>query len=137
MRGAPRELPPLWRLWFGLLGAAAAWALQLVASYTLVAHACFPGAMPVGTPVIPGARVLALVMGAAALGLGVAALLVALGAWRETRPPVGAERESGRAGERRSGFMALAGMFTSTVFIIAIVMNAFPLFVGPLCVVAR
>jgi hypothetical protein len=30
-------------LWFGLFGGPAAWSVQVLTSYTLMAHACFPG----------------------------------------------------------------------------------------------
>ena len=115
-------------LWFGLFGAPVAWSLQLLASYALVAHGCYPDSEPMTMPVVPGLRTLV-------LGTGVTALVVALlaggSAWRSWRATQH-EHESRHealleAGEGRRRFMALAGMLLSAVFLLGIVMNIVPL----------
>jgi hypothetical protein len=120
-------------LWFGLFGAPVAWSLQLVASYALVAHGCYPDAEPMTIPVVPGLKTLV-------LGTGVAALVVALLAggaawrsWRATRNEQGGEHEALlEAGEGRMHFMALAGMLLGAVFVMGIVMNVVPVvMLGP------
>jgi hypothetical protein len=111
-------------LWFGLFGAPMVWSLQLLASYALVAHGCYPDAEPMTMPVIPGLRTLV-------LGTGVAALAVALlaggSAWRSWRATKGGHEALLEAGEGRTRFMALAGMLLSAVFVLGIVMNVVPL----------
>jgi hypothetical protein len=115
-------------LWFGLFGAAVAWSLQLLASYALVAHGCYPDAEPMTMPVVPGLRTLVLGTGAAALAV---ALLAGGSAWRSWRATQ--HEDEGRhealheAGEGRMRFMALAGMLLSAVFVLGIVMNVVPL----------
>jgi hypothetical protein len=115
-------------LWFGLFGAPVVWSLQLLTSYALVAHGCYPDAEPMTMPVVPGLRTLVLGTGAAAL---VVALLAGGSAWRSWRATQHAH-EGGHealleAGEGRTRFMALAGMLLSAVFVLGIVMNVVPL----------
>lgn len=115
-------------LWFGLFGAPAAWSLQLLASYALVAHGCYPDAEPLTIPVVPSLRTLVLGTGAAALAV---ALLAGGSAWRSWRATQ-QEHEGGHeglleAGEGRTRFMALAGMLLGAVFALGIVMNVVPL----------
>jgi hypothetical protein len=115
-------------LWFGLFGAPVAWSLQLLASYALVAHGCYPDAEPMTMPVVPGLRTLVLGTGVAALAL---ALLAGGSAWRSWRATQH-EHDDGHealleAGEGRTRFMALAGMMLSAVFVLGIVMNVVPL----------
>jgi hypothetical protein len=115
-------------LWFGLFGAPVVWSLQLLASYALVAHGCYPDAEPMTMPVVPGLRTLVLGTGAVALAV---ALLAGGSAWRSWRA-TGHEHEGGHegpleAGEGRMRFMALAGMLLSAVFVLGIVMNVVPL----------
>jgi hypothetical protein len=111
-------------LWFGLFGAPVVWCLQLLASYALVAHGCYPDAEPMTIPVVPGLRTLVLGTGAAALAVALLAGGSAWRSWRATRH----EREALlEAGEGRTRFMALAGMLLSAVFVLGIVMNVVPL----------
>jgi hypothetical protein len=110
-------------LWFGLFGAPAAWALQLMASYALTAHACFPGATPLASPAAGGSWTAALLVGVAALAASLAAGATAWGSWRSTH--VGPER--------RTRFMALAGLLLSGIFLLGVLMNAIPLFLAPSC----
>jgi hypothetical protein len=111
-------------LWFGLFGAPVAWSLQLLTSYALVAHGCYPDAEPMTMPVVPGLRTLVLGTGAAAL---VVALLAGSSAWRSWRATQDGHEALLEAGEGRTRFMALAGMLLSAVFVLGIVMNVVPL----------
>jgi hypothetical protein len=126
---APTEralTPPA--LWFGLFGAPVAWSLQLLASYALVAHGCYPDAEPMTMPVVPGLRTLVLGTGAAALAVAVLAGGSAWRSWRATqREHAGGHESLLEAGEGRTRFMALAGMLLSAVFMLGIVMNVVPL----------
>ena len=115
-------------LWFGLFGAPVAWSLQLLASYALVAHGCYPDAEPMTMPVVPGLRTLVLGTGAAALAVAFLAGGSAWRSWRATQQ----EHEGGHeglleAGEERTRFMALAGLLLSAFFVLGIVMNVVPL----------
>jgi hypothetical protein len=121
-------------LWFGLFGAPAAWSLQLLVSYALVAHGCYPRSVPLTAPLVGGVRTIALVASLAALAVGLAAGATA---WRSWRASCHEHRGDHSAlleiGEGRTRFMALAGMLVAAVFLLAIVMNAVPLFLVPAC----
>ena len=123
---AARAITPA-ALWFGLFGAPVAWSLQLLASYALVAHGCYPDAEPMTMPVVPGLRTLVLGTGAAALAVAFLAGGSAWRSWRATQQ----EHEGGHeglleAGEERTRFMALAGLLLSAVFVLGIILNVVP-----------
>src|SRR5690348_9259343 len=101
-------------LWFGLFGAAAAWSVQELVSYALLAHACYPSRDPLATPATSAAWPLAVVVSLAALLVGTAAVLTALRIWRG-----GAEAPQieARVGEGRVRFMALSGILVSSIFL--------------------
>lgn len=115
-------------LWFGLFGGAAAWSLQLLASYALVAHGCYPDAEPMAMPVVPGLKTLVLGTGAAALAVALLAGGSAWRSWRATQHEDESRHDpQHEAGAGRMRFMALAGMLLSAVFVLGIVMNVVPL----------
>jgi hypothetical protein len=115
-------------LWFGLFGAPVAWSLQLLASYALVAHGCYPDAQPMTMPVVPGLKTLVLGTGVAALAVALLAGGSAWRSWRATRhEPEGEHEALLEAGEGRTRFMALAGLLLGAVFVLGIVMNVVPL----------
>jgi phosphotransferase system glucose/maltose/N-acetylglucosamine-specific IIC component len=113
------ESPPLVglrALWFGLFGAPAAWALQLIVSYALVAHFCYPRSTPLASPAFGGTRVVATVVSAALIVVAMLALVVAL---RSTRAAGDAES--------RARFLAMAGVLVSGIFVYGTLMAALPL----------
>jgi len=121
-------------LWFGLFGTPLAWSLQLLASYALTAHACFPAAEPLGEPADGNAWLLALIASAAAAVVAVVAGTTAWRSWRATRNEhPGDHGTLLEVGEGRARFMALAGLLLSGIFSLGIVMNALPLFLVQPC----
>jgi hypothetical protein len=133
---APRQhRVSLTALWFGLFGAPAAWAIQLITDYALLAHFCYPRDTPLASPTFSGVRLVALLVSAGLLVVGVAALLVALRSWRRTRRETSGtasgeqqqQREAADIGEGRTRFMALAGILVSGIFVYGILMAALPL----------
>lgn len=129
-----RGVVPLWRLWFGLFGAPAVWALQLIADYALVSHFCYPSDTPLADPTWGGTRTVTVVVSVLTLLGAVAALWTAIASWRQLRE--GREREHHQlleVGEGRARFMAFAGILLSSVFIFGILMNGLPVITMPLC----
>lgn len=121
-------------LWFGLFGAPAAWSLQLLFNYAMVAHSCYPADNPRSTPLSGSVWSLVLVAGVVAAGLALGAGATAWRTWRGTRK----EREGDHGalletGEGRTRFMAVAGLLLSGVFLYGIVLNLVPLFLVPPC----
>jgi hypothetical protein len=104
-----------WPLWASLVGAPAAWALAILASYVLVPVSCELGTrLP-----LHGVR---LVTTAAALG----AAWAAFGLWRETRGSEGAR-------VRRTAFLAAIGVGIALFSALLIVLEGIANFVVDPC----
>lgn len=130
----------LGRLWFGLLAAPAAWAVAELAGYVLVSRSCTPGpngleAYGVGRPGLALVALAALTALVAAAGL-----YTAYGSWRAVgaaRPADdGAQQAASGSTEPwahaaappwgRARFMARAGIATSALFLLGIVLFGIP-----------
>lgn len=108
-------------LWFGLLGGAAAWAVQFLAGWLITEGVCV-GAADTGTGV--GAGVVAvLVLSVAAFVVAIAAASAGRRVWRRERH----EQDGG------SGWVGLAGLVLSGVFAFVIAVQVMPLFLGGGC----
>jgi len=121
-------------LWFGVFGGPLFWSLQELVNYTITAHFCFPRALPLAAPSFGGTWTVALVVEIAAL---IGALVAGLVSWRSWRLTKGeAEREHGAVldtAEGRTRFIAYAGMLSSGLFALAIILSGFALFIVPAC----
>jgi hypothetical protein len=111
----PRRPSGLGPLWFGLLGAPAAWAVQELASYALASHGCAHAGGSGGA--------WAAAVSVVAVLVGAAAALVAARSWRD----------DGGAEAGPAGFMSFAGMLTSGLFLVALIMNLLLTWAGPPC----
>jgi hypothetical protein len=105
------------RLWFGLVAAPAAWAVDGLLGWFFGAQICT--AMSIAT-----VRIIVGVLGLAALAVAAAGLSVGVANWRvaagEPRPAAD-----------RVEFMSLGGVLVSTAFVIGIFWAALnPLFIG-------
>lgn len=108
-------------LWFGLTGAPAAWSAQLVASYAFSAHSCFPRLVPLSVPQGGASTFMVLLLAGSVIALcvGALALITAVRSWHATVLETNAStHEALDVGEGRTRFMALAGIFVSTVFLL-------------------
>jgi len=141
----PRSVP-LSALWFGLFAAPAVWSIQMMVSYAIAAHSCYPSTVPRTTPTFGGMWTVELIIGIVALAVAIAAGVTALRSWRASRPAdagpggstveTGAGRQTGAgagASRGRVSFMALAGVLLSSMFLIAIGFNVLGLFLVPQC----
>jgi len=116
------------RLWFGIFGAPAGWAVQLIVDYAIVAHACYPARVPLADPVIGAARGIS--FGVACVCLAVAVLAL----WTASRSVLAATHSASEgASAGRVRFMATAGLIVSVLFTFAIVMAALPLITRSAC----
>ena len=156
IRGDQRELSPdvhpaperhrvaPFTLWFGLLGAPAAWAIQTLVNLPISAHACFPRIFPLAVPAAGALRGILFVVCIAAIIVGVAALWAAVRGWQRTREEhqsgsgKGGQHDRGTAlaetGEGRTRFMAAAGVLTSLTFLlVSVAQTAVVFLVAPAC----
>ena len=123
---------------FGLFGGAAAWAVQLISNYALMAHFCYPLQTPEASPTFGGVRAVAIVISAVLLVVAVLALLVAIRSFNVTRHEIetneGKEHhETAEVGEGRTRFLAMAGILVSGIFVYGVVMAGVPLISMPVC----
>lgn len=123
-------------LWFGLLGAAAAWSVQEIVAYALVTHSCYPRTQPLAEPSLGGTWTLALGVTSLALVIALAALWVSYRLWRGYQPD---PRTSWRtevlesAQARANPFLAYSGVLLSAIFTALIVYNAIAILLVPVC----
>jgi hypothetical protein len=124
-------------LLFGVLGAPAAWAVQLWSKYSLNSHACFPGSIPFISPAPETLRwlwPLLLAVDIAALAIGMAAVLVSYRNWIETQDEHRGNAEAlAEIGEGGTRFFALWGMIGGAAFSLAILFDLIGVLVLPLC----
>ena len=121
-------------LWFGLFGAPFFWSVQLIATYAVDAHTCFPQRVPLVTSSSPSAwNVVAIVISVALIG-SVAALFTSIANWRATRTEKsGAHAALLDGGDGRTRFMSYAGIMLSALFTGGVVLSALALFLTPVC----
>ena len=117
-------------LWIGFLTGPTVWSLHLVLSEIIVSAGCSTGQSGwdsfslFGTA---GWRVVLLLETAVLALIVIAAGLVAIRTWRTTRIGTEATGEVGGAAGR-SGWMALAGVLISSLFLGGIVLAGLPIF---------
>jgi len=129
-----RSRVPLVALLFGLAAAPLAWNAQVLFSSALAGFVCYPHATPLAAPLWSGSRPIQLAVNLAGIVIALAAGLVAWRAWRitkEERP--GSIHHLLELGEGRTRFMALAGMLTSALFLIALAFGLTVLCLVPQC----
>lgn len=118
-------------LLFVLLGAPAGWMSQLLFAFASTSYVC-AGAMHSAIPGWLAPTIIGLNL--AGLAIAVAALTVSLGLLRRTAHEH-RQRSGGvlDAGEGRTRFLAVWGIFISLVFFVATLVNSLSLFLVPLC----
>jgi len=131
-------------LWFGLVGAPAAWSVQTLVNLPISSHACFPRIFPLEAPATGALRGILFVVSLAAIIVSVVALRTAVRGWEMTRE----EHQSGtgkgdqhargtalaETGEGRTRFMAAAGVLASATFLlVSIAQTAVVFLIAPPC----
>ncbi|WP_414475423.1 hypothetical protein [Microvirga sp. M2] len=123
-------------VWAGLLAAPAAWSLQLLVSYGLASHACFPRDY-LYARVVPGWGWImpALVaINIAALAVACIGTAISYRNWsRISQEASGGHTRLLEAGEGRTRFLAVWGIWSGIWFAIAIVFDTIAVFAVPLC----
>ena len=117
-----RHVVSLRAIWFGILGAPAAWSAQLLVSYAVTAHRCFPRLYAFAEPERGAQELRAILLTLFVVGLVVAvfALLTAISSSRATTRETGGDTHNALdIGEGRTRFMALGGILISSVFVLA------------------
>jgi hypothetical protein len=126
-------------LWFGLLGAAAAWSVQSIVAYALIAHSCYPRTEPLVEPSLRGTWILSLGATSLALLTALGSLGVSLRLWRERVPATSAvegdwTEEADEPVEGGAGrYLAFSGLLLGAIFTALIAYNAIAILLVPVC----
>lgn len=117
---------------FGLLGAAAAWSLQLTALSSIGGAECNLGDGPTTGPLLDTAPTIIAVINIAALLLSAAGLWIS---YRILAATGHLSRSSDLldAGEGRTPFLAVWGIFASLLFFLAVAFNTLNMLWSGLC----
>jgi len=129
-----RDLVPGWLIGFGLFAGPAAWSVQSLLDVALAGYACYPKDEPLAAPLWSG---LPTALASANVVAIVVCVLGGIAAWVAYRKS-GAERPGSahhllESGDGRTRFLALAGVLTSVLFIVAVVFETFEVFMVTPC----
>ncbi len=123
-----------WTTWFAILGAPLAWNLQLLINATLVSHGCYPHDVPLATPLWHHLGTVSASVEAVALAICIAAGVAGWRNWSRTRDEKqGDLHHVVESGDGRTRFMALVGMMTSALFLVATAFATLNLAAVPQC----
>jgi hypothetical protein len=121
-------------LLFGIAAAPLAWDAQILFSSALSGFECYPHAAPLAAPLWGGSRALMLAVSLSGVVISSVAGLISWRSWwrtKEERP--GSLHHLLELGEGRTRFMAMAGMLTSGLFLIALAFGISVLCLVPPC----
>ena len=123
-----------WAVWFPMVAAPLAWNLQLLVNVPIVAHGCYPHDVPLDSPIWSNLGAVNAWVEALSLLICVIAGLVSWRTWLRTRDEKpGTAHQLIESGDGRTRFMAMVGMLTSCLFIIAVAFAAATLATVPPC----
>lgn len=121
-------------LLFGLCAAPVAWNVQLLLGTALSGHDCFPREQLLARPLWNGLSPVLLAISLAGIVTAIAGGVVSWRSWRLTyeESPGSAHHLIDR-GEGRTRFMAMCGILTSALFLLALIFGTIASSLVPLC----
>ncbi|HET6390032.1 hypothetical protein [Hyphomicrobium sp.] len=119
-------------LWFAILAPPLAWSIRLMINTVIAGRNC-KGAEVMA--VHPAGRVpLMLTIDLAAFIIAMAGCIIAFRCWQQTKAESGEDtRRLMHLGEGRTRFLALCGLLTSSLFAVAVLVDALGIVLGPPC----
>ena len=115
-------------MWFGLLGAPAAWVVQFLVGYAITEAACGRAGLGGG---VDGVTIVATAIGAT---VAILAELAAIAAFRATRAAEGAGGSEEPPPRGRVHFLATVGIVIAPLFLAIILMSGLGAVLLPECV---
>jgi hypothetical protein len=115
---------------FGVAAAPLAWNIELLVGVALSGHQCYPGYVPQASPSWGGTWWFLLALSLAAIVLGISGALVSWRSWTRTHDE---HPSPAHSGEGRNRFLALCGMLTSGLFLVALLFTLAMVLMVPLC----
>jgi uncharacterized membrane protein YeiB len=134
--GKHRARVSLSLLFFGLFAGPIVWAGNLMFTYALNVHACFPGHQPLARAIGGFGFSWSLIVAGyiIAMAVCVAAFAAAFRCWRVTgRESDGHLHHLVDVGEGRTRFLGIIGMAFSVLFFCAALFGIIPIAIEPLC----
>ncbi len=123
-----------WALAAGLIAPPIAWAMQLIASFALAAHACYPRSAPAPEPTWQGLVGVLWALSGVAIAIGLASAALSWRNWSRTRhEKPGSGHALVDAGEGRTRFLAMCGLIVGSAFVIALLWTTSGLLLVPSC----
>ncbi len=122
-RDGGAAVPPTRLLWFGFAGAPIAWALNLVLGYSVQASVCNWGGADATVLGLQSARAIPVLLSILATIVGSAGVVVAYRCWRATGTGEENPEATVPAAVGRSWFMSYAGLLSSALFLLGIVLH--------------
>ena len=130
----PRSDAPPARLWFAVLGAPVAWGAQGLIGWIVALGACGhqgDASPPWLSP--DGLRGVEILISAVALVIAASALVIGIGAWRQSGNRIGAPVHAPAPYD----FLASIAVLGSMVFLLGIVWATLPIFMLSVCEAVR
>ncbi|MBV8776034.1 MAG: hypothetical protein JO258_02450 [Alphaproteobacteria bacterium] len=130
-----RERIGLAAILYGLFTAPIVWAVDLMVTYGVIGHACYPGQHPLGEPPagLGLVRPLVFLCHLAAFVLIASGTVVAYRMWRVTGPPHGHHHHLIERGEGRTRYLGIVGMGFGAMFLLLTATEALSLALVGLC----
>jgi len=123
-----------WWLMAGLAAGPFGWITQMLVDYGLSSQLCMLGRGRPGPTPADGEAVALVAINLVCLAMAAAGMFLSWRSWRSTKTEMSGGAEAVRAtGERRSRFLAAAGMMAAGVFVLAILFNTVEPFMVPAC----
>ncbi|HML27952.1 MAG TPA: hypothetical protein PKE16_03765 [Hyphomicrobium sp.] len=128
-----RERASHWVLAFAVVSAPVAWILHLLVNYSIAGQSCI-GSASVEAPASSHALSAIMIVDLGALALAILGGYVALDLWKRTKnEKAGDVHQLVHIGDGRTRFLAACGILTSTLFGLAVTVDALGSIVGPPC----
>jgi hypothetical protein len=122
-----------------LFGAPLAWIIQMSLSEPIAAYACYPHEVPLSAPLWVELRAILAAIGLVCLAAGLLSAYVAWTFWRHAGSAHilvthhGSDREDALVDGGQNRFLAMTGVMSSTLFVIAILFTCFAVFLVSPC----
>lgn len=114
---------PMSRIWLGIFGAPLAWIIQMSLSEPIAAYACYPHQVPLAAPLWAELPLILAAISSACLAAGLFSGYIAWGSWQRIGYSLaGALKETHiiEVDEGQTRFLAMVGIMSSFLFIVAI-----------------
>jgi hypothetical protein len=119
-----------------LFGAPAAWTVQMLLCESLTSFACYPHQAPLSAPQWANLPLILTIICVACLSFSLISGYVAWHLWQQTHRSIaeaGSSNQAIKVNGGQSQFLAMLGVMSSFIFIVAILFTSCAILLVPLC----